>query len=336
MLVFVTRRLVSLLLVLVGTTLVLFFVTHVIPADPARAALGDAASTEQIKAYRQALGLDDPLPLQYVRYMQHLLQGDLGISIVTRKQIAQELIGYFPATLELLIPSILLSTVAGIVLGVSSAVARGKWSDHLSRFISLFGLSMPVFWIGLVLQLVFYGNLGWLPAAGRLSISLSPPPTVSGLYVVDSLLAGQWATCLDALKHLILPTIVLSSGAIASTARITRSSMLDVLNADYIRTARGKGLGQRAIIYNHALRNSLIPIVTIIGLRIGQLFGGAVITETIFSWPGVGRYAVNAIGYLDIPVVMGVTLVLVAAYSLVNTIVDMSYFFLDPRTRSVA
>lgn len=329
----ILRRLASLGLVLVGATAMLFFISNVVPIDPARAALGELASTDQIAAYSHEMGLDRPLPVQYLTYMQHLLRGDLGVSVVTRKPVAEEIVTFFPATVELMIPTLLLTVAVGMTLGVSSAVSRGDWTDHVSRLVSLFGLAMPVFWIGLVLQLVFFGALQWLPATGRLDLGDAPPPTVTGLYLSDSVLAWQWGTFLDALRHLILPALVLSSGGIAAVARLTRSSMLDVMSADYLRTARSKGLRERAVIYRHALRNALIPTVTVIGLRIGELLGGAVIVETIFSWPGLGRYAVNAIGSLDIPVVMGVTLVLVALYSLVNLAVDVSYVFLDPRIR---
>lgn len=327
------KRLFFLFLVVVGVATVVFFFSHLVPSDPARAALGPDATQEMVDHYVHERGLDQPLVVQYVLYLQHVATGDFGTSIVTRRSVASDLAQFIPATIELMIPSLILSVAVGLVLGVAAAVNRNRPIDHISRLISLFGMSMPVFWLGLILQVIFYKELNWLPASGRLDINILPPPTITGMYSVDALLAGQWDTWIDALKHLVLPAFVLSSINLALTARMTRTSLLDELSADYVRTARGKGLKEQTVIYTHALRNAMIPVVTVLGMRIGAMFGGAVLTETVFAWPGIGRYAVNGFRWLDIPVVMGFTLWTCLLYAIVNIVIDVSYFFIDPRVR---
>ncbi len=333
MLRYLLRRALFLIFVVLGVVTIVFFFSHLVPADPARVALGPDATKEMVDNYVRERGLDQPLIVQYGLYLQHIAIGDLGTSIVTRRSVASDLAQFVPATIELMVPSLILSTVLGLILGVSGAVNRNRPVDHISRLLSLFGMSMPIFWLGLVMQVVFFKELGWLPSSGRLDSNMMAPPTVTGMYTIDAVLAGQWNTFVVALKHLVMPAIALSSINLALTARMTRTSLLDELSADYVRTARGKGLTERAVTYTHALRNALIPVVTVLGTRIGAMFGGAVLTETVFAWPGIGRYAVNGFRWLDFPVVMGFTLLTCFLYTTVNILIDVSYFFIDPRVR---
>lgn len=330
---YLLRRLAFLVIVVWGATTIVFFLAHVVSGDPARAALGPDATQEMVEAYRRELGLDKPLLVQYGRYMANLLRGDIGTSILTGRPVASELATHVPATLELMLASIALSVILGIPLGILSAVRQGSWFDHTSRALSVAGLSLPIFWFGIILQLVFYRYLEWLPIGGRLAAGIEPARTITGLYTIDGLLQGRWDVVKSAAVHLILPAVALSFINLAAITRITRSSMLDVLGQDYVRVARSKGLSERVVIYKHALRNAIVPILTVIGLRVGAMFGGAVLTETVFAWPGLGRYAYYALRNVDLPVVAGFTLWTTLAYALVNLIVDMSYYIVDPRTR---
>lgn len=330
---FIVRRILFMVLTVLGAVTMTFILANLVPADPARAALGPDATEAQVQNYRRERGLDQPLVVQYVRYVAAVARGDLGNSIVGRTPIREDLARFVPATVELLVPSLILAVVLGFVLGVGSAFYRGTWVDQGARFVSLLGLSMPVFWLGLVLQLVFFRWLGWLPAGGRIPSVMSPPPTVTGYYTVDSVFAGDWTLLLASLQHLVLPSIALSTLTLGIVARMTRSSLLDVMSSNYVRTARSKGIPERKVLWKHALRNAAIPIVTVIGLRLGQMFSGAVLTETVFAWPGVGRYAFTALRQLDFPVVMGFTVWATLVYSVVNLLVDLSYTFIDPRVR---
>jgi len=327
------RRLIALIPLLLGITAVLFVLTHLLPADPVRVALGQDASPAQVQAYRDELKLDDPIWRQYIEYVSRLAQGDLGNSIISRRPVVKDLRAYLPATIELAVTSVVISTLIAIPLGIVAAANRGRLSDRLAQIVSLFAASMPVFWFGVVLQIVFYARLGWLPASDRLDSSLTPPATITGMYTVDSLLRGDLDVFFSALKHLILPAVALSSINLAVLARITRSSMLDVLGENYVVTARAKGLSERVVVYRHAFRNALIPIVTVGGMRFGDLLAGAVLTETIFSWPGIGRYAVYSIANIDYPALIGFAIVATLMYFLVNLIVDMVYAAIDPRIR---
>lgn len=329
----IIRRLIALIPLLLGMSFILFTLTYLLPADPVRAALGPDASLEQISAYREQLGLDDPLWKQYLTYLRNLAQGDFGTSIVSRRPVIDDLIRFFPATLELGLTSLVISVTVAIPLGVVSAVKRGRGIDRVSQVLSLTGVSMPVFWLGVLLQILFYAQLGWLPAADRLDNALTPPPTVTGMYTIDALLSGQFDVFINALKHLVLPAVALSNINIAILTRITRSSMLDVLAENYVTTARAKGLRARSVIYGHAFRNALVPIVTVAGLRFGDLLAGAILTETIFSWPGIGRYAVKSIANVDFPAIIGFALVAAVLYFLVNLAVDIFYTLADPRMR---
>jgi len=333
LLTYVIRRLCLMIFVLFGVLVITFLVSHVIPADPVAAALGSQAPAYLIEKVRHEWGLDLPLHEQFINYMWNVLHGDLGKSIRTDKPVAEDLLRYFPATIELSTAAIILAIVLSIPLGIISAVRRNKLSDHITRVFSIFGISMPVFWLGLLLLAALYFKLGLMPSPGQLSFQLTPPSRVTGFIIVDSLLAGDLNAFFNYLSHLILPAFVLGFASLASITRITRSSMLEVLRQDYIRTARAKGLRRRVVITRHALRNALIPTTTVIGLRFGSLLEGAVLTETIFAWPGVGRYAVGAILYLDFPAIMGSVLAIAVIYSLANLVVDIVYGFLDPRIR---
>jgi peptide/nickel transport system permease protein len=330
---YILRRLGLMIFVLFGVLVITFFVSHVVPADPVLAALGSQAPAYLIEKVRHEWGLDLPLQEQFINYVWNVLHGDLGISIRTNRPVAEDLLQYFPATIELSTAAIILAIVLSIPLGITSAVRRNKLSDHITRVFSILGISMPVFWLGLLLLAALYFKLGLAPGPGQLSFQLTPPPRVTGFLIIDSLLAGELSILFNYLSHLILPAFVLGFASLASITRITRSSMLEVLRQDYIRTAKAKGLRRSVVINRHALRNALIPTTTVIGLRYGSLLEGAVLTETIFAWPGVGLYSVGAILYLDFPAIMGSVLAIAVVYSVANLIVDLIYGFLDPRMR---
>jgi peptide/nickel transport system permease protein len=331
--VYVVRRLAFLLVVLVGMSLVTFVVSHAIPADPARLLAGLEVSREQVESVRREYGLDKPLVQQYAQYVHGLLRGDLGKSLSTRRPVRDDLQSFFPATLELGLAATLIALAVGVPFGVFAAVRRGKWIDHGTRIAALAGAALPVFWSGLMLQLLFYRDLGWLPAGGRLPQGQPPPVALTGLYTVDALAAGQWSVFWSAARHLVMPALALSGVMLAGLARMMRSSLLDVLREDYIRTARAKGVAERAIVLRHAMRNALIPVLTVFGLQFGHLLGGAILTETVFFWPGVGAYAVRAVTSVDFPAIMGAAMLLAAVYVIVNLLVDLSYTVVDPRIR---
>jgi peptide/nickel transport system permease protein len=333
MFVYFIRRLPSLLLVVFGMSVVMFVISRTIPADPALAVAGQYATTEMVENIRREMSLDKPYVAQYLIYMKSLLRGDLGKSILSGRPVLDDMMDYLPATIEMFKASIIFSVLVGVPLGVISAVKPGKMGDNVSRIVSLMGICAPVFWLGLMLQLLFYKKIGILPFGGRLDMSLSPPATVTGLYMIDSLLEGNFTIFFNSLKHLILPAITMSNITLALTTRMTRSSLLDVLKEDYIRTARAKGLSETVVVYVHALRNAAIPVTTVVGLRVGTLLGGAVLTETIFAWPGIGRYAFKAIEVMDFPVLMGFAIVVVFLYAFINLALDVIYMILDPRMR---
>ncbi len=330
---YVTRRLALMVVVVFGVLVITFVISHVIPADPVLAILGGNAPAEKVDALRRELGLDRPLHRQFVDFIWGAVRGDLGRSLRTGRPVWEDIQQYFPATVELTLSAIFLAVILGIPLGVISAVRRNQVHDHTTRVFSIVGVSMPVFWTGLVLLLLLYYRLGWLPGPGRLDLTVLPPPSRTGLLIVDSLLARNWAALRNAVGHLIMPAFVLGYVATATIARVTRSSMLDILHQDYIRTARSKGLVERVVILRHALRNALIPTVTVIGLVFGGLLEGSVLTETIFAWPGLGRYITTGYITLDYPAVMGGTLYIAVVFSIVNLVVDLAYAFLDPRIR---
>lgn len=329
----ILRRLAFLLLTVAGMSVFVFVVTHAVPQDPARLVAGDYATKDILEKVRRDLGLDRPVWEQYYLYMRALVRGDLGRSFMTNKPVLKEILTFLPATIELSLVSVVFSLILGLGLGVLSALHRGRLIDHASRLISVLGAAMPIFWYGLMLQLIFYRRLAWLPVGGRLGPGVGPPPSVTGLHTVDAALAGQWATVWNAIVHLILPGLSLSFLTVAILARITRSSMLETLNQDYIRTARSKGLHERRVVLVHALRNASLPIVTVFGLRLGAVFAGAVLTEAVFAWPGIGTYVYKAIEFSDYPVIMSFAIVSSLLYALVNLTTDLVYFALDPRLK---
>ena len=330
---YILQRLFYLIPTLLGVTVLVFVISHAIPGDPARMMAGQKASRQAVENLRHSLGLDRPLPEQYVHYLADLLHGNLGISIRNQRPVSQDLKDFFPATLELTLASLTLCLAIGLPLGIFSAVRRNRPFDHLSRVFSVCGVSMPVFWLGLMLLLLFYRELHWLPGSGRLGIAVTPPPHITGLYLIDSALTGQWSTFRDALAHLLLPAFCLSYVYLAVITRIVRSSMIAVMEQDFITTARANGLAEPVVILKHCFKNSLIPTVTITGLSIGELLGGAILTETIFDWPGMGKYVVDSVNFLDFPAIMGFTLVVSFSYVMINLLVDVLYALLNPQIR---
>lgn len=327
------RRLLILPFILLGVSVVLFFLSHMVSGDPAKILAGEKAPAETVELIRKQFGLDKPLPEQYRLYVTNLLRGNMGISLTTRRPVSEDLRLYFPATLELTFVSIVLTVLLGVPLGIVSAARRNSLADHASRLVTLSGVSMPVFWLGLLLQLLFYRTLDVLPIAGRISLSATPPPQITGLYTIDSLLALDMPTFWMSLQHLLLPAVTLAFSSLAVVSRMTRSNMLEVLSQDYIRTARSKGLGAQTTLYRHALRNAFIPTLTVIGLQTGALLSGAFLVEAIFNWPGLGLYTVRAISRLDYPAIMGASLLITVIFILINLVVDLLYGILDPRIR---
>lgn len=329
----ILRRLVFMIFVLWGVTLITFFLARVAPGDPARLIAGPRANAEALAHIRQIYGLDRPLPEQYVRYMGDLLHGDLGQSFVTRRPVLSDLATFVPATVELAVYALLIGSLLGVVVGCVAALRQGTATDTAARFLAIGGLSMPAFWLAMLFQLVFFSRLGWLPFGGRLDTGVPTPSHVTGLFTIDSLLGGEWSTFVDSVRHLVLPVATLALAEIGLMARIVRTSMLEVLGEDYIRTARAKGLPRSRVLLRHSLRNALLPAVTVVGLEFGLLAGGVFLVETIFAWPGVGRYAYDAIRASDYNATMGVTLVVAFLYVAVNLVVDLIYLALDPRIR---
>ncbi len=330
---YLLRRFVGFAAVLIGVSIITFGLSHLVPADPAIVALGDHATDAQIDAFREKYGLNKPVPEQYWIYVTNLIQGDLGISLRTRRPVASDLRDFFPATFELSLTALVLSILIGVPAGVISATARNRLPDHVVRIVSLIGGSVPIFWLGLMLLGFFYGRLGWLPGGARIDKFIPPPPTVTGLFTVDSLLAGNYKAFSSSVHHLLLPALALGYFSTAIISRMMRSSMLEVLNHQYVLSAKARGLRPWRVVWRHAARNALIPTVTTIGVTFGSLLSGAVLTETIFSWPGLGRYATNSAINLDFPAVMGVTLLAALVYTLANLFVDVGYHWLDPRIR---
>lgn len=332
MLSYVIRRTLILIPVLIGMTIMTFSIVHLIPGNPAQTILGDQARPETVAALEKRLGLNEPYPVQYAIYVKDLLQGNLGESLRTKAPISTEIVPYFMATLELTVSAMLIATVVGINAGIVSAWKHNSIFDYVVMLMALIGVSMPIFWLGLMQQWLFSQELGWLPAFGR-DDPRNPVEPITYLYVVDAVLAGNWDHVKDVLRHLVLPATALATIPMAVIARMTRSSMLEVLRSDFVRTAQAKGVRPFFIIYKHGLRNAMIPVLTVIGLQAGTLLGGALLTETIFSWPGIGRYIYEAIGYRDYPVIQSGVLVIAFMFVIINFIVDLLYAYLDPRIR---
>jgi len=339
--VFVFRRLWRTLLVLIGISVVVFAFVRALPGDPATAILGERANPESVARLTTQLGLDKPwflnlseprnlLDAQYPKYLGKVLRGDLDKGQKSQIPVADELRSRFPATLELSLAAMFFALIVGLPAGIVAALRRNSVWDSLATTISLVGVSMPVFWLGLLLSYYFAVVLGWFPPSSRLSVGVDIQP-VTGMYLLDGLLRGRLDVSWDALRHLVLPAITLGSIPMAITARITRSSLLEVLGQDYVRTAKAKGLAPRLVTLKHAMRNAMLPVVTVVGLQAGLLLGGAVLTETIFSWPGLGSWLYDAISGRDYPVIQGGVIFAALVVSVVNLAVDLSYALLDPR-----
>ncbi len=332
---FILRRVLAMIPTLLGVVVCIFLITRVLPGDPARTLAGEQADPGVLERMREQMGLDKPIWQQFLDYVGGLFHGDLGYAWHTGRPVLADFATRFPATVELGLAALVIGLAIGLPLGILSAVRRGRLADHLTRVISLVGASMPLFWLGLLVIWLFYGQLGIAPApVGRLSDDVNPPTHFTGLYVIDSILSGDTVALGDSLSHLIWPALVLSVGSIAIISRMTRSAMLEVLGQDYVRTAEAKGLPPRTVIGVHALKNAAPSIATIVGLELGQLLGGAVITETIFSWPGIGGYVTESIQATDYAPVQAMTLLAAIIYLVVNLLVDLSQGLFDPKVRN--
>jgi peptide/nickel transport system permease protein len=326
------KRFLTIVPVLVGVSLIVFGFIHLIPGDPAVTMLGERATPERVAEIRTQLGLDRPLHVQYLIYVGKILRGDLGNSILRGDPVLHDLARRFPATVELALSAIALAVLIGVPMGIVAAVWRNSLFDALSRLVALTGVSMPIFWLGLMLAWIFGVVLGLLPTGFRMNTSIVIPP-VTNLYLVDSLLAGDLEAFAASVRHLVLPALALCTIPMAVIARMTRASLLEILSQDYIRTAESKGLPQRAVILRHAMRNALLPVMTVTGLQTGRLLAGAILTETIFSWPGIGLWIFEAIQARDYPIVQGATLFIATIFVAVNLVTDLLYAVVDPRIR---
>lgn len=330
---FVGRRLLASIGVLVGVSIVIFVIARVIPGDPARIALGPMASAAQVEALRTQLYLDQPLPLQYVEFVKRLFQGDLGISLYTNRPVVTELAQSFPATLELVLVAGLMMIVVGIPMGILAAYFRNKWPDAAARVISLLGVTTPSFVWAIFLMLLFSYALGWLPTLGRLSFAVTPPPTITGMFTVDALLTGRWATLWDAVKHLLLPASALALSGLGQAARLTRANMLETYSKPYVEMVRAFGVRERTVAMKYALRPAMIPTLTVLGLDFAAMLGNAFLVEIVFGWPGIARYAVQTMLHKDLNGIVGVTLVIAAVFLVVNLVVDLLVGWINPRIR---
>ncbi len=331
---FIRKRLIYLVIMLLGVATLVFILTKMI-GDPITANLSQRALSDPaiVEAYKLRYGLDKPVITQYLYYMRNLLQLDLGTSIRTNNTVLSELARCYPATIELALWSIVIAAVAGIFFGIISAVRRNSLIDQIVRAISVTGVSVPSFWLALLVLFIFYYKLHIMPGPGRLSTGVTPPAAVTGLYLLDSVIEGSPAKALDAIRHLILPSCVLAAFTMGLITRTTRSNLLDVMSTDYIRTAKAKGLSRTRLIIHHALGNALIPVLTVIGLGLGNLLGGMVLVETIFNWPGLGQFAYQSVMSADFPAIIGVSLLIALNYMVINTVVDILYGVIDPRVR---
>ncbi|MFN8591066.1 MAG: ABC transporter permease [Thermomicrobiales bacterium] len=328
---YLVRRLLLMVLVIIGMSAITFALSRLVPGNPARLLAGPHARQEQVDALAEQYHLTGPIPERYAAYMSGLLRGDLGMSVTTRRPVVEDLAQYLPATIELTATAFLITVLLGVPLGILSAAKRGGPLDHASRLLSIAGVSLPIFWLGLVLQVLFYKHLGLLPLGGRLGTLDIEPPRVTGAYLIDSLLAGDFALFRSALLHLLLPAATLAAGSLAVVTRMMRASILETMGADYVRTARAKGLTEGGVLRRHVVRNAFIPTLTVLGLQVGYLLAGNFLVESVFNWPGIGLYAIDAISNLDYAAIMGVTLVVSVVYVVVNLVVDLLYVVLDPR-----
>lgn len=333
MLRFIASRLVLAVVMVLLASLVIFLIANSVPGDPVLLQIGDLAASNpvMVAAFRHKWGLDLPLWERYWIFLTGLVHGDLGNSIGSHRPVVADIGDYAPATIELASVAFLLAIGVGLPLGMLAAVRRDSWIDHLARGISLIGVSAPSFWLAFTMLAIFYGALEWAPGPGRLDPVAFPPDRITGLLLIDSIVVGDWNTFHDALAHLVLPAIVLASATLGLITRTTRAAMLEALSQDYVRVARAKGLRAQAVVLRHALPNALLPVVTLGGLAYANLLSGAVLTETIFSWPGLGRYTFQSAVALDFPAIMGMTVIVASVFVLVNLLVDLSYALLDPR-----
>ena len=329
---YIIRRILGLIPVLLGITILVFFLIRLIPGDPALVMLGDKAKAEDVERLRELLGLNEPLLIQYFKYMAQLLRGDLGESIINRTDLTFELAYRLPATIEMITGALIIGVTVGITIGVISAIRRNSWFDIVGMIGALLGVSMPIFWLALILIYALAVNHKILPPSARLDAQIYVDRR-TGFMLIDTLLMGDFTAFANALWHMIMPSAVLSTVIMPGLARITRASMLEVLQQDYVRTAWAKGLAQRAVVVRHALANALLPIITVVGGWLAGLMGGAILTETVFSWPGMGTWAYRAILARDYPVVQGTVLVSATIYVFVNLAVDVLYALIDPRIR---
>ena len=329
--IYVLRRLFFMIFIMIGVTLIVFTISRAVPGDPALLLSGEGATKEDIQNLRKQWGLDKPAYQQYLIYLKNLLRGDLGKSIFTGRPVTHDLKLFFPATLELTVVSLFIAVVLGMLSGIVSARHKDKLVDHGSRLFSLVGISMPIFWLGLLLLIVVYYKFGLLFPGGRLSNNMSAPARFTGLYVIDSLLSGNWATLKNSILHLILPSICLAMNALGRISRMSRASILNIIHENYVRTAESKGLPKWVTNYRYVLRNALLPVITLIGVMFGRLLSGAIITEVIFAWPGLGRYAVEATMAHDFVPLMGFSVLVSFLYGISNLLVDILYALLDPR-----
>jgi peptide/nickel transport system permease protein len=329
---YIVKRLLQLIPVLIGVAVIAFSLIHLAPGDPARTIAGEHASEKTITALREKYGLDKPLHVQFWIWFKQVLRGDFGRSIVSNEYVAREILDRFPNTVELTLFSMLIAIVVGFIAGVVSASKQYSVLDYTTMGVALFGVSMPVFWLGIMLMMIFGVFFRVLPIGGRID-AMVPFQRVTGLYIIDSIIKGNWAALGSTLKYLILPSVALATIPMATIARVTRSSMLEVLRQDYIRTERAKGLSERVVIYKHAVRNAMLPVITVIGLNFGLLLAGALLTETVFAWPGIGRYVVKAVQMRDYPVVQGCVLFFSFMFVVVNLITDLLYVLIDPRIK---
>jgi len=331
---YVARRLAMAVLVLVSVSIITFFIARVIPSDPAAAWVGPHPTRQQIEQARQHLGLDRPLYEQYLRYMRGLFRGDLGTSVHSHQPILSDIRAYLPATMELVLAAMLMAVVIGVPLGVLSGARRGSWLDHLTRLFSIAGVSIPTFWLALLLQLFFFGLLRLLPIGSRVSTEVSlyhPVTTITGFYLIDSLVTGNWVAFKDTIVHIMLPAFSLATYDIGLIIRMTRSTMIEVLSEKYVLTARVSGISERTILFVLALKNAIVPTITVLGLSFVYSLTGAILTEVIFSWPGLGKYVTEAVLSLDFPVIVSVTLIVTVFYVFINLFLDLIQATLDPR-----
>lgn len=332
MLHYIGKRLLQLIPVLLGMTFVVFMIIRAIPGNPAQVILGQLASKEAIEALEIKLGLNEPWYTQYFNYLIGLLKGDLGESMRTVQPVAEEIWPYLAATMELAFFAIIIAVIIGVNAGIISAWFQNSWFDYMAMILALIGVSMPIFWLGLMEQWIFGVELQWLPTTGREEVR-DPINSITSLYIVDTIIQGRFDQLGTVLKHLVLPGIALATIPMAIIARMTRSSMLEVMRADYVRTARAKGQKMFFVVYKHALKNAIIPVLTVIGLQTGLLLGGAILTETIFGWPGIGRYIYEAISFRDYPVIQSGILVVAFIFVMINLFVDILYGLVDPRIK---